>query len=178
MAYITVDMLEEFAGKYPEDGAAMPGVYVSSALDTVARYLRYDPELKEYSVAVWGDGTDMLVLPAPVSSLISVKLNGKEQELEGWEWRKNYLSRRLPCGGLEIFDSRQKLEVSFMGGLDPVPGKVVTTALQLASLYWESAGGNLAVSSTSFADAGTRVFNNFHEDRFLDQINEWRVYNA
>lgn len=178
MAYITVDMLEEFTGKYPEDGASMPGVYVASALDTVARYLHYDPEPGERSVTIWGDGTDTLVLPAPVLSLISVRVNGREQELDGWEWRKNYLSHRLDCRGLELFDSIQKIEVSFMGGLDPVPGKVVTTALQLASLYWESAGGNLAVSSTSFADEGTRVFNNFHEDRFLDQINEWRIYNV
>lgn len=51
-----------------------------------------------------------------------------------------------------------------------VPEIIKTTALQIASLFWESAGGNLAVSSTSFADSGSRVFNNFKADRFLEQI--------
>lgn len=178
MAYITVEMLEEFAGKFPEDGAAMPAVYASAATDAVARYLGYDPELREYTVRAWGDGTDSIVLPAPVASMISVRVNGREQEPEGWEWKKNYLSHRLANGQKELFDSGTRLEVSFMGGYDPVPGKIVTTALQLANLYWESAGGNLAVASTAFADTGTRVFNNFKEDRFLEQVNAWRIYNA
>lgn len=51
-----------------------------------------------------------------------------------------------------------------------VPELIKNTALQIASLFWESAGGNLAVSSTSFADTGSRVFNNFKADRFLEQI--------
>ena len=111
MAYITVEMLEEFAGKFPEDGAAMPAVYASAATDAVARYLRYDPELREYTVKVWGDGTDSIALPAPVASLISVRVNGREQEPGGWEWKKNYLSHRLANGQLELFDSGTRLEM-------------------------------------------------------------------
>ncbi len=178
MAYITAKMLEEFTGKFPEDGAEMPQMYVGAALDAVSRYLRYDPEPKEYGIELWGDGSDSVVLPAPVSSILSVTVNGMPQNLSGWEWRKNYLSHRLGRGGMEVFSSDMRISVSFIGGLDPVPEKIVLTALQLAALYWESAGGNLAVSSTSFADTGTRVFNNFKEDRFLEQVNVWRIYNA
>lgn len=55
-----------------------------------------------------------------------------------------------------------------------VPEIIKITALQIASLFWESAGGNLAVSSTSFADTGSRVFNNFKADRFLEQLENYR----
>ena len=178
MAYITPEMLYEFAGKFPDEEATMPARYIQAAEETVAKYLRYRPEREQRTVAVWGDGTATLVLPAPVAGISAVTINGAAQEPDGWEWRQNYLSRRLSSGLLEIFSTDQKVEVTFEAGYDPVPLKIVTCALQIATLYWESAGGNLAVSSTSYADQGTRVFNNFHEDRFLEQINEWRIYNV
>ena len=176
--YITVKMLEEFTGKYPEEDASMPQVYVDAAIDTVAKYLRYDPQASEIEFRTWGDGTETIVLPAPCRELVAVCVAGVEQDITEWEPSRNYLRHRLQSGELEIFDSHQKIEVSFSGGYAPVPQKIVTAALQLASLYWESAGGNLAVSSTSYADQGTRVFNNFTETRFLDQINEWRIHNV
>lgn len=55
-----------------------------------------------------------------------------------------------------------------------VPALIRTVALQIGSLLWESAGGNLAVSSTSFADTGSRVFNNFEADRYLKSIDDYR----
>ena len=176
--YITVESLEEFTHKYPEEGAVMPQVYVDAARETVEQYLHYDPDKKDYVFSLWGDGTETLVLPAPVLSLQSVTVGGEPQDIGEWEFTKNYLRHRLRNGLFEIFSSMQKIEVAFTGGWDPVPRKIVTAAHQIADLYWESAGGNLAVSSTSFADQGTRVFNNFSESRFLDQINEWRIYNV
>ena len=178
MAYITKEMLCEFAEKFPDAGAVLPQVYADSAMETVRKYLRYDPEMKDYDVSVRGEGSSRIVLPAPCSEVVSVKINGSVQDMDGWQWSKNYLSRVLPSGHTEIFSGDQKIEVAFRGGYDPVPGKIVTTTLQIATLYWESAGGNLAVSSTSYADMGTRVFNNFHEERFLEQVNEWRIYNV
>lgn len=178
MAYITEKLLEEFAGKYPEAESGLPAVYAEAALSRIARYLRYDPELKEYSVKVWGDGTDSVVLPAPVFSIISVSVDGRPQENDGWEWSKNYLSRRLANGQKEIFSPGTRLEISFMGGHDPVPRDILEAALKLATLSWEAAGGNIAVTSTSFADTGTRSFNNFSPDRILNEINGWRIYHV
>lgn len=178
MAYITAEMLEEFSGKYPEENSTMPQVYVDSAMETVNRYLKYNPEETEYVATVWGEGSSEIVLPAPCIEILAVEINGIPQKTEGWLFKKNYLYHQLENGNKEILSSNQKVKVAFKGGFSVVPQKIIITALQLASLYWESAGGNLAVSSTSFADMGTRVFNNFHEDRFLNQINEWRIYNV
>ena len=178
MAYITTEMLAEFSGKFYEEGSSMPQLYVDAAMETVARYLRYNPEASVQTAVIHGDGTTGLSLPSPIIEISSVSLNETPQDLEGWEYKKNYVSYRLPSGDLRTFNTSDTVEIRYKGGFDTVPLKIVTTALQLASLYQESSGGNLAVSSTSFADQGTRVFNNFHEDRFLDQINEWRIYNV
>ena len=178
MAYITRELLEEYSSKYSEEGAALPKVYASAAEETVARYLRYSPEAREYSLTAWGDGTTSIVLPAPALELLSVSRDGRGQGLDGWELSKNYLYHRIAGGEREAFGRGVRLDVCFRGGWDPVPEKIVTVTLQLASLYWESAGGNIAVSSTSFADSGTRVFNNFQEERLLKEVNEWRIYNV
>ncbi len=178
MAYITTEMLAEYSGKFPEEDSALPRLYVEAAMETVARYLHYNPEMSERSVRLWGDGSTVLVLPAPVQEVLSVAVDGSRLDISGCEMKKNYLSVRDAAGNPSVFPVNSKIDVAFRGGYDPVPLKIVTTALQLASLYQESAGGNLAVASTSFADQGTRVFNNFREDRFLDQINEWRIYNG
>ena len=39
---------------------------------------------------------------------------------------------------------------------------------------WESEGGNLAVSSTTYSDNGSRVFNNFRADRFLEELETYK----
>lgn len=178
MAYVTVEMLCEYTGKYPDDDAALPQVYLDSAVETVSRYLRYNPEAASYTVSVWGDGTDQLVLPAPVESIESVIIGGESVALEQCTFKKNYLARRLSNGLRQIFSTDQKIDITFTGGFTAVPNKIVTTTLQVAALYWESAGGNLAVSSTSYVDLGSRTYNNFQESRFLDQLNEWRIYNV
>ena len=73
-----------------------------------------------------------------------------------------------------IFEKGSRYIITFKAGFQTIPEIIKTTALQIASLIWESGGGNLAVSSTSFADTGSRVFNNFTADRFLKQIAQFR----
>lgn len=86
---------------------------------------------------------------------------------------KNYLESNFGKG---VFYEDCLYEIVYTAGYLPeeIPAKIRTVALQLASLMWESAGGNLAVSSTSFADTGSRQFNNFTADRFLKEIEPFK----
>lgn len=59
--------------------------------------------------------------------------------------------------------------------VNKVPAKIRTAALQIASLLWESAGGNLAVSSTSYADSGSRTFSNYSAERILKDLEPYRL---
>lgn len=169
MAYITKEQVEEFCGKYAEDGATMPDIYTEASMEAVANYLGYEPEAADYTETVTGDGTGTLAVKAPVLGLTTI--NG---ETPGDAYTvKNYVKSMAG-----VFKMGKRYTVAYRGGFETVPSKIVICALQIASLFWESAGGNLAVSSTSFADTGSRVFNNFKIDRFLESINEYRCYNA
>lgn len=66
-------------------------------------------------------------------------------------------------------------KIAYSAGFAHVPDRIVNVALQVASLIWESEGGNIAVSSTSFGDNGGRVFNNFKADRFLSDLDGYRL---
>ena len=176
MAIITVDQLTEFMGKYPDEDATLPSLYVGAAEDCIVKYLGYSPEFAEYTDTLFGDNSTLLSVFAPIVELKSV--NGSADDLDSYSCRKNHIRKVLDTGCLATFSKGNKYVINYTGGYETIPSAMVICALQIASLLWESAGGNLAVSSTSFADTGTRVFNNYKIERFLESINEYRCYNG
>ena len=168
MQYISQKDLEDFIGKCPKDGDERPQSYCDSAMECVKGFLGYNPELQEYTTKFKGDDGSLGVLEAfPVTEIKSFKIDDVDVDVAMLEpAAKNYIE--FTDGSL--FIKGHKYKITYKAGYEQVPSLIKTTALQIASLYWESAGGNLAVSSTSFADTGSRVFNNFKADRFLEQI--------
>lgn len=168
MAYISQTDLEDFMGKFPKEGDTRPQTYCDSAIECVKGFLGYDPELQEYTTKFKGDDGSLAVMESfPVTVVTSFKIDGESVDISKLETAaKNYIQ----FADSSLFCKEHKYEITYKAGYSTVPALIKTTALQIASLYWESAGGNLAVSSTSFADTGSRVFNNFKADRFLEQI--------
>ncbi len=173
MNFITVDDLKLYQRKYTEDEKtdALVKTFCDSGMEAVKSYLGYDPELQEYTEEKYGMDGLRLSLSAPVSEILSLSAGGEEQDLSLFYFCENYIKHK----GRNLFRSDTLYTVSYTGGFEEVPAKIKTAALQVASLYWESAGGNLAVSSTSFADTGSRVFNNFQAGRFLAEIQDYRI---
>lgn len=174
MAYITQAELESFIGKFIDNEDFKPQQYCDSAMEMIQNYLEYDPELHEYTTVIRGDGGQIGVLEAfPIVEITGLEVNGvaaDHNNLEGL--RKNY----IVFSDDSKFQVGNKYRVTYIAGFEEIPAIIKTTALQIATLFWESAGGNLAVSSTSFADTGSRVFNNFKADRFLEQIKEYKRF--
>lgn len=216
--YITPSELEDFIGKYPEDGDKKPESYCKSAIEVVQEYLGYDPEEKQYTTKIRGDGGVFAILDAfPITEIISFKIDGNDEPITrieignknlirfeddalflaghkyeitykaGYKAIETVITVYSEDGETFFIDSELSEEAAIPEGITPeetetpneykystfvstVPEVIKTTAKQIGTLFWESAGGNLAVNSTSFADTGTRVFNNFKSDRFLDQI--------
>lgn len=172
MTYINAELLCKFMNKFPDEGDQQPESYCQAAMEAVSDYLGYEPELKQYTQTVKGDGGTLAPLCAmPVVEISALSVDGVEKnpdvlEVEG----ENYICFK----DNSVFTKNSRYEITFRAGFETVPDLIKTVALQLASLYWESAGGNLAVSSTSFADTGSRVFNNFTADRFLKQIAQYK----
>lgn len=224
MNYITPEELQKFNNKFLDEEDTSTQSYCDSAMDYVTKYLKYDPEGKEYTTKFRGDNGLTAPLEAmPVMEITSFKIDGVSKDVALIEVTKeNYIEF---VDGLTLFSKNSKYEITYKAGYFPeektvfvysedgekfykdsameheatipegitpelvegeeikykyvlyvttVPAIIRLTTLQIASLFWESAGGNLAVSSTSFADTGSRVFNNFKADRFLEQIQSYK----
>ena len=172
MTFITSEMLQKFQDKHVEEGDTKPADYCNSAMEMVRDYLGYDPEQQTYTQVVKGDNGALAALCAmPVSSITAFSVDGAEHNPNEIEVENgNYIC----FVDNSVFQKGVRYSITFTAGFTTVPDIIKTTALQIASLLWESAGGNLAVSSTSFADTGSRVFNNFTADRFLKQIAQYK----
>lgn len=168
MNYIDKEALENFMQKFVDEDNDTPQTYCDAAMQCVKEFLNYDPELQQYTQTIKGDNGGLLALKAmPIQSITAFSVDGvSHQTSELSVVSDNYVE--FEDGSL--FLKGHKYSVTYTAGFSTVPELIKTTALQIASLFWESAGGNLAVSSTSFADTGSRVFNNFKADRFLEQI--------
>lgn len=179
MAYITSTDLINFSRKYIDetdtDALALMTTYCNSAMDAVKKFLGYDPESKTYTSVINGDNGAMLALEAqPITSITAFSIDGVSQDADSLKVvtnDQNYVrlkDNKFFCGGSEY-------SVTYVAGFATVPQLIKLVALQIASLFMESSGGNLAVNSTSFADSGSRVFNNFTIDRFLKQIEDYKL---
>lgn len=172
MNFITSEMLCNFMNKQVETSDTGPASYCKSAMETVKEYLGYDPELQTYTQTIKGDGGALAALQAmPITEITALNIDGVDADPSQLEWEtENYIC----FVDNSVFEKGSRYVITFKAGFQTVPEIIKTTALQIASLIWESGGGNLAVSSTSFADTGSRVFNNFTADRFLKQIAQFK----
>ena len=172
MTFITKQMLCDFANKVVDNEDTQPDFYCKAAMEAVRDYLGYDPESQTYTQTVKGDGGSLAALQAmPITEITSLSVDGIEADPDELEVEtENYICFK----DNSIFQKGSRYTVTFTAGWATVPDIIKMAALQIASLMWESAGGNLAVSSTSFADTGSRVFNNFTSDRFLKQIAQYK----
>ncbi len=175
MTFITREELLKFTNKVCDDNDPLPLKYCNSAMEMVADYLKYNPESQEYSQIIKGDDGELAALKAfPITAITTFGVDGTQHEVSELEVEKeNYIC--FVDGSR--FQKGVRYTLTYTAGYTALtmPEVIKTTALQIASLLWESAGGNLAVSSTSFADTGSRVFNNFTADRFLKQIAKYKM---
>ncbi len=202
MAYVTVADLKNYTRRFPAEGEdAMLQGFVDSAMETVQNYLGYSiADFSEgygtlRSVVVEGDGSGTVQLPVASSGIYGVCKKTDSQGLpdssdpqESWtedwshavgKWLKDSLHVVEHPEG-EVFTRGVWYEILYIPAFWPeVPEKIRTVTLELASLYWEASGGNLAVTSTSYGDQGTRVFQNFTaEERYLKQLEAWKINKA
>lgn len=174
MTFITTDDLEAFQNKYVDDEQKeLLQTYCDAGMEKVKNFLGYNPEKTQCTLEKYGTGGTLFSLEAkPITSITRAGVDGEEVSTELFRVKSdNYLIYKNG----RAFDSEKLYKFEYEAGFEEVPGAIKLCALQLASLYWESAGGNLAVSSTSFADTGSRVFNNFTAERFLKEIENYRI---
>ncbi len=176
MAYITTKDLETFSDKYSDDESMLQN-YCDSAEKIIEDYLGYSPESREYTTEARGIGSKFFPLEAkPVTEVSAVAADGESIDLSLIKIVKG--THYIALDDDSFFRSKVKYSVTYRAGYETVPAPIVTAALQIASLLWESAGGHLAVTSQSFADMGGRTFQSFKPDRFLETLKDYRLVKA
>lgn len=189
MAYITADELMEFTGKVTDKVKAVES-YCKAAERAVEKYLGYYPGEKTCTERGFGNGSPYFPVHAmPVTEIVSVTVQGSEADASLFEGvPDDHLIRY--ADGQSKFPAAMLFTFTFKAGypdnivvdddgneetVSTVPEDIKLVTLQIASLFWESAGGQLAVTSTSYADLGTRSFTHFTPERFLKQLDRYRV---
>lgn len=170
MNFITAEELEAYVNKYTDDKTLLE-MYCNAGMEAVADYLGYSPESTELEVERYGMDSLYLALDAPVIEIESAEKDGEEIDV---------LTLKVSDKNLLEFSNRSKFntnsvyKIKYKGGFSEVPSKIKNTALQIAAMYWERAGGNLAVNSISLAD-GTRQFSNRSPSFFLSEIEQYKI---
>lgn len=173
MNFITADDLQNFQNKFVSDdnSLALLETYCNAGMEAVADYLGYNPESTELEKVDEGADSLYFSLDAPVIELTEATEDGEDIDTSLFRVSKRNLLEFT--NGRKFYEGKT-YKISYKGGFEEVPGKIKNCALSVAALYWERAGGNLAVNSVSLAD-GTRTFANREPDFFLKEISSYRV---
>jgi hypothetical protein len=171
---ITTAQLASYSGvKTSEsDRVELFGIYIGAAEQAVFDYLGYDPNEQDYVHRLGGDGSLGLQLRArPVSSIKSVTISGQTLNPALLFAEREFLSYK---DGITCWPKCESgIVVTYTAGWDAMdmPAAIKLAVLQIAALKLAEEGGNLAVTSKSFGDAGNRTFQNTtNHDKFLKAL--------
>jgi hypothetical protein len=183
MAYVSVEELQKYSNVYGETD--LQKSYIDSAENIVNTYLGYSPTLHNYTQYFDGNGTHELQLKAkPIQNIISVEIDNESIPLSEFynviDSEYLYYNKIFPCGKRNI-----KIEYNAGWGItldddiansEYVPTIIKMTVLRIASILQAESDSNIAVSSKSFADSGTRTFINYTDySKYLLPISIYKL---
>jgi hypothetical protein len=183
MSYVKIDELRAYSGAHEED-ALLQG-YIDSAENIVNNYLGYSPTLRGYVHYFDGTGTGELQLRArPIVTITGVEINGEPVPLTefygGTESEYLFYKSIFPAGKRNVkaaYDAGYGVtpgDDEANGGY--LPGIIKLTVLRIAALLQTESGGNIGVTSKSFAESGARTFvNTVNFDKYLIQISGYKL---
>lgn len=146
---------------------------LSAAQGVVEEYLGYSPESAERTDIVQGIGNNHLYLFAqPISAVSSVTINGNTLASTDYDICGNYL--RLKNG---VWPSGTDVSVTYTAGWSGanIPALIKMTILQIATLLLEESGGNIGVTSKSFAEDSRTFINYTNFSKWLKKLDTFRI---
>jgi len=178
MSYINATDLQNFTNKIVDstdtETLALFTQYCEAAENKIKSFLGYNPEYSEVLIKARGNGGELFNLKTKAFvSFESFVIGNKATDPQVLELSETPQYCRFVDGS--VFDKTTRYAITINQGFLTIPAEIKTCALQIATLYMESGGGNLAVSSTSYADTGTRTFNNYKAERFLEEIKDYQI---
>jgi hypothetical protein len=183
MSYVSVEELQKYSNVYGE--ADLQQSYIDSAENIVNTYLGYSPTLHHYLQYFDGMGINELQLKAkPITAVINVEINGESIPLS--EFSTFFDNEFIYYNKIFLYGKRN-IKVEYEAGygitIDDdvansqyVPSIIKTTVLRIASMLQAESDSNIAVSSKSFGDSGTRTFINYTDySKYLLPISIYKL---
>lgn len=170
----TVEELQKYSGVYVDETESQER-FLQSAQSIVENYLGYEIEEKNYAKFYSGLGfSDLRLGVKNVSAISSVKINDTEISLSNILLDDDSII--LKSG---VFAQGTKnIYVEFVGGFssDDIPELMKSTVLRIATLLQSESDSNIGITSKSFGDAGTRVFQNYTNfDKYLLPLSKYKI---
>ncbi|MDR1159839.1 MAG: hypothetical protein LBK69_04355 [Syntrophomonadaceae bacterium] len=183
MSYISATDLQKYSNVYSD--AILQQEYIDAAENVVNNYLGYSPTLHLYNSVIDGKCSHELQLKAkPIQSLIGVAIDSAVIPTTDFYYTNDsefiYYDKIFPYGnknitaeytagwGVTVDDDENNGEY--------LPKIIKMTVLRIASMLQAESDSNIAVSSKSFADSGTRTFINYADySKYLTPISIYRI---
>jgi hypothetical protein len=182
MPYVSIVELQKYSNVFSEN--SLQQSYIDSAENIVNNYLGYSPTLHNYTYFCMGNGTHELQLKAkPVATIINIEINGEPIPLS--DFYNNTGSEFIYYN--KIFPRNSKIKAEYDAGwgitVDDdeansayLPEIIKMTVLRIATMLQAESDSNIAVSSKSFGDSGTRTFINYTDySKYLLPISIYKL---
>lgn len=170
----TIKELQDFTGVFENSESSQSELFLGSASDIIINYLGYDPELKNYKNFYNGNGQNYLRLETkPIQKINGIEINGIIEPLEEFYFDDDTLLYR---GSKKFPEGIKNVLVDFEAGFENVPDLIKLTCLRIAAILQTEADNNIAITSKSFGESGSRTFYNFTNfQKYLLPISKWKL---
>lgn len=170
---IDVETFNQYTGVF---GDTLAESYLQAAQEIVSNYLGYDIEKSDREASFDGSGYfEQSVNARPINEIYSITEDGRETDLSDIYTAANYLIKKSKNDFSEGLDN---IHVSFNAGWtsENLPEIIRGTILQIASMRQIESSQNIGVSSKTFGESGTRVFQNTKNyDPYLINVSKYKV---
>lgn len=170
----TVEELQKYSGVYTDENSDQE-LFLGAAQHIVENYLGYSIEQKNYKKFYSGLGfKDLRLGVKNVSEITTLKIDDEEISKNNILISDDEIilkSGKFPKGEKNIY-------VEFVGGFsdDDIPKLMILTVLRIATLLQSESDSNIGITSKTFGDAGTRVFQNYTNfDKYLFPLSKYKI---
>lgn len=171
---VTRDEFAKYSNVCTDDNDTLQELYIQSAEDILFNYLGYDPTAQNYRRVFNGNGESYLRLGVkPIWLVAEVIIGNAAQDLANITFDNDtiyFLNGKFPEG-------KGNITVDFSAGYTKIPAIMKMTVLRIATLLQSEGDSNIGISSKSFEDSGTRVFQNYtNYDKYLIQCSKYKLF--
>lgn len=169
-----VEELQKYSGVYTDETQEQE-LFLGAAQHIVENYLGYSIEQKNYKKFYSGLGFRNLRLGVKnISAVATVKIDDEEISPENILINDDEII--LKNGNFT--KGIKNIYVEFVGGFsdDEIPKLMILTVLRIATLLQSESDSNIGITSKTFGDAGTRVFQNYTNfDKYLLPLSKYKI---